>query len=260
MSKREVIETLLRRGRVDLANVTAYSIDLASVPAATDDPALVTAASIARIFQHFDQAALDTGILIVSADRGDRAMQPDGTVDGRENEKLNKVMRQKLKALIKPLGGYIETKGGYKETGGGIVYEHSFVIPNVSLDRARALARQLGKGAELNGASPAAKLRHEASLHGDFRQDSVLWGNARQGVFLFEHDGGAIALGKRFNANNVQNFFTEWRGRRIGFSGDVAACVSIEYCPTGPSDWRQWRSLVSRVHRDAAARTAAGRP
>lgn len=246
-TKREVIKTLLTARRIDLANATAH--ELTSTPVARYTAEEVTAASLSRIWRHFSTDDIETGIAIVSADRGDRVLNEAGQVDLKANEKANAKMRDKLKSLIRSMGkGFVTTKGGYQETGVGLVYEHSFVIPGVTRAEAVKLARTLGKGSELNDLPDQEKAKKGGSaLTDQFRQDSVLWGNNVAGAFLLFADGSAEKIGTEMKFQNVQDLFTEWRKRRVTFA---SVCASIEYVPTSPSDWRQWkRALATHVAR-----------
>jgi hypothetical protein len=250
-TKREIIKTLIEARRIDLANATAEQ--LRSTPVATYTAEEVTAASLSRIWQHFTTDDVDTGVVIVSADRGDRVFREQGgklVKDKAANEKANAKLREKLKQILRTVGkgGYIQTKGGYKEEGVGLVYEYSFVVPGVTRDEAVKLARRLGQGAEINGLPPEQKVKKSAtSLEQDFRQDSILWGNNEAGAWLLYADGTAEKVGTAMKANNVQNYFTEWRKRRVAFG---SVCASIEYIPDSPSDYRQWRRhLASHANR-----------
>lgn len=245
-TKREVIQTLLTSRRIDLANAAAH--ELKSAPVARYTPEEVTAASLSRIWRHFSTDDVETGVAIVSADRGDRVLNEAGQVDLAANQKANEKMRGKLTSLIRSMGkGFIKTKGGYREEGVGLVYEHSFVIPGVTRAEAVKLARQLGRGAELNGLPAQQKAQKGgAALADQFRQDSILWGNNEAGAFLIFPNGSADKIGTVMKMNNVQDLFTEWKRRRVTFAATACTCESIEYVPTSPSDWRQWRSELSR--------------
>ena len=214
----------------------------------------VTAASISRIMRHFDTGSLTEGVAIVSADRTDRGLLPEtdtealtGPVaivnDHETNEAYNKAARKRLEGVLKGMGkGFIKTKGGYQERGASSPsYEYSYVVPRVSEDEAKKLAKILGKGAAINDQPDVKKVDRLASLQKDFRQDSILWGNLSAGIFLFWYNGTKDKIGAKFEPSTLQQYFTEWRKRRFGFA---SACLVIEYIPDSPSDYRQWRREV----------------
>lgn len=204
----------------------------------TPGPQETTAASISRIFKHFSTDALGVGIAIVTSDRGDRSDDP------QRNASLNKKARKRLEGLLKSKGlqGWIVTKGGFKERGGDVVYEHSYVVPNVSLEMAVKLAKLLGKGAAINDDPPEKKATKKSSLETDFRQDAILWGSNKAGAYIISYNGRLEKIGTKFEPNTVSPYFTEWRNRRFAFS--TAALHVLEYQPTSPSDYRQFRREV----------------
>jgi len=226
----------------------------------TPSPDQVTAASISRIFRHFSTQSIDIGIAILTSDRGDRALSLDqkgrAVLDVPLNERLNKAMRQRLTKTLGSLGhrGWIRVWGAYPEEApsepvfekrgdkltpkvGKDVKEQSYLVPAVSLDEAKRLAKVLGKGARLNGQRVEQKVQDPQKLADDFRQDSILWANNRAGAFLIYHDGRIEKIGDKFEPNTLQRYFTQWRSRRFSF----AALLGLEYDPDGPSDYRQWR-------------------
>lgn len=227
-------------------------------PVFTPGPEEITAASLSRIFTHFSTDAIGVGIAILTADRGDRAISLDESgvevKDDQRNAMFNKKARKRLEGYLKSKGfkGWIVTKGGFKETGGDVVYENSYVVPGVSLEKAVQLAKVLGKGAKINGQPIEEKLKQQKSLENDFRQDAILWGSDKAGGLLIDFNGKIIQkLGKKFEPNTVQPYFTAWRKRRFAFG---STCVTLEYCPTSPSDYRQWRrELVTECMRLAAS-------
>lgn len=220
----------------------------------------ITAASISRILKHFSTQAYDVGIAIVSADRGDRAFSIDEhgrmIVDTSRNSQLNNKMRKKLEALLKMQGhkGWIKTKGGFQETGmEEPAYEHSYVIPGVTNVKAKRLAGALGKGSSINSDRPDKRLVHTKLLEEAFRQDSILWGSNKAGVFLVDGTGHFEKIGSKFDPNSMEPYFTEWRKRRFAFASRHATAavqcrlIRLEYIPTSPSDFRQFQRELTKA-------------
>lgn len=217
---------------------------------------IVTAASISRILQHFSTQAYDTGIAIISADRGDRAFTIDANgkmiVDESLNNQFNNKARKKLEGLLRSAGhqGWIKTKGGFQETGmDKPAYEVSYVVPAVSNVEAKRLAKLVGKGSMINSQKPDKRLKHKKLLEDELRQDSILWGSNVAGVFFVNEGGGFKKIGNKFEPNSMEDYFTEWRKRRFAFTmGSVQAStrlLRLEYLPSSPSDLRQWHREVA---------------
>lgn len=282
-TKKNTIAALLYAGNTEAANAIARGEPLTHpnglpkfrLTAAAHD---VTAASLSRIFRHFSTESLDTGIAILTSDRGDRALYVDdrgrNVVDIKQNEALNGKLRQKLGALLTQLGhrGWIRTIGTYPEDApsedvwekrgtnlqlrkqGDIVNERSYIVPSVTLDDAKKLAKALGKNASLNSKNVAEKVKRQGQLENDFRQDAIVWASNKAGAFLLFADGNVVKIGDRFSPNNAGEIFTQWRKRRFSFASTTL--VKLEYEPTGPSDWRQWqRELHAQVLRSARTAT-----
>lgn len=215
----------------------------------------VTAASMSRLYRHITPKGLETGVVIVSASRTDRAlkMDPEGNVrvDQSENDKLNGQARKRLEAMLKqlfPRKGWIRVKGGYRETreGGEKVEttEHSYLIPGVNQGDAKLLARKVCAGAEINGLPDHVKVKHMGSLQDDFRQDSILWGSGPAGAYLVDQAGKFQKVGDKFTLENIGPYFTKWRGYRFAFGS--FELTRLEYCPTGPSDFLAWRQEIAK--------------
>lgn len=310
--KRAILGELLDADRPDLANVVAAPMrkarpsfadatfeDLIAAQNEPDyTPEEVTAASLARMWQHFQTDDRNVGVLVVSADRGDRAFYRDkaGRLhrDKARTEKLNQVMRKRLEPILLRIAktdehpsGFIRTMGGYQEEGGVWVEELSYFVPGVTKDQALKLARIVSKGSEINDWGDAKLFKKGGkSLADDFRQESVLWGNNLVGAFLIEGRTGKFdALGKLFKANDVRNYYTEWKRRRRARSaerkaaedalrkargpGDIitevpeaverqlykrkrfgfgkTALATIRYIPDSPSDYRTFRAILRRI-------------
>lgn len=225
------------------------------------EPHQVTAASISRIFRHFSTESIDIGIAILTSDRGDRALYIDdkgrSVIDMKKNEELNKSMRQKLNSLLKSFGhrGWIRVWGAYPEDApseeiyekrgdqltlkvGKDVQEKSYLVPSVTLDGAKKLAAALGKNSKLNSKDVAVKVKNTKALESDFRQDAILWASNKAGAFLIFANGSVDKLGSKFEPNTLSRYFTQWHSKRFSFS---SALRQLEYDPTNPSDYRQWR-------------------
>ncbi len=204
----------------------------------------ITAASISRLMRHFEGEAVEVGIAILTADRGDRADDP------QTNAALNRKARKRLEGLLKRHGlrGWVNVKGGYvedKDTGVA-VYEHSYFVPHVSRDIALKLAKAVGEDAKLNDDPLAVKQdpSNRRTREESFRQDAILWGNREHGAWLFFHNGGKDRIGSAFVPKQLDQYFTEWHGRRFAFA---SVETTIEYLPRDPSDYRQWRRHLVAV-------------
>lgn len=169
----------------------------------------VTEMSLNRVRKHLGSS---DGFMMLSADRSERSPGDNA----KHQAKLEAHLRSRGKGFVKVKGGYVEkTAEGDKP-----VYEHSYLVPNVSKDEAREFAKHA--------------LKHH-------NQEAVLHGG-KEGVHLmYGKDHRREKVGETFTTGHLHQYFTEWHHRRFGFKGgsqqqaasDPTPYIFVEYIPNG---------------------------
>jgi hypothetical protein len=188
----------------------------------TENAHLVTEASLSRILGHFED---DLGIVALSADRNDRAKNP------QENAHLNRVYAEKLEQTLRSMRkGFNRVKGGYvyhKNGESATTFENSYIVFDVSKEEALKLAKIV--------TDPTT-----------YRQESIMWGKKGEGAHLIYADGKMEKVGDEFVPAKVGDFFSQWRKRNFSFVSKEAAAKDAQERPANKLTPDQYRDKYGR--------------